>query len=362
MASHFFINPLSNEHFPLSKKTGSFIDSGTGDVFSALAVVMMDALFNKPKLYQKAFGLLLGRYDRYFLLAKTGRYLTLSEHVQHLLNQKGLARVIDEIAYVLRQLAVDEFCTNPVLYRSVWRQKSPVTPKQLRESTMFIDGSVVLAALSCKLDLSIVLQTLERDKELYKSNHYGPAVPISNKLIIRLQDNSYYLPYVLVKTYFNPLIDAAHPPLCASNVVHSDPELSSILKVLKEDEESRLVAFNSHVRRLSIMVAAGELDEERLRRIYIVSLGKERASKNCLVGTEHGSEHYFNTFIAAPIKARLNEPMPAHDDSLFTQALITALSRDLSLGVLDPQTVFARLESQEKNAPSFAVQSASFRP
>ncbi|KTD01754.1 hypothetical protein [Fluoribacter gormanii] len=171
--SGFFSNRAYVHHEPRPRAEYNFISVGN-EQFHAVAVALIDSL---QSISQRGNDATLKKIlERFYLhfpkYISNQPYLTLSERMGMLLNTSRKSELVECMAYVLRQLAVDEIYTHPLMYREVFDGLSADTPKSyLRDPEVELPSSA-LKALAQVLGISITLSFKELGKELRKRDVY----------------------------------------------------------------------------------------------------------------------------------------------------------------------------------------------
>lgn len=168
----FFSNKAFVHHEPKPRAEYSFINVGT-EQFHAVAVALIDSLQNTSQRgNETTLKKILERFYQHFPKYISNQpYLTLPERMGMLLNSSRKSELVECMAYVLRQLAVDELYTHPLMYRDVFAGLSAETPKSyLRDPTVKLPASA-LNALAHNLGINITLSFKELGKELRKKKY-----------------------------------------------------------------------------------------------------------------------------------------------------------------------------------------------
>ncbi len=169
----FFGNRIHVYHEPRPREESSFINVGN-EQFHAVAVALIDSLQSTSQRgHDATLKKILERFYQHFPKYVSAQpYLTLSERMGMLLNSSRKSELVECMAYVLRQLAVDELYTHPLMYREVFDGLSADTPKSyLRDPEVRLPASA-LNALAQVLGITITLSFKELGKELRKRDVY----------------------------------------------------------------------------------------------------------------------------------------------------------------------------------------------
>ncbi|AWN72819.1 hypothetical protein LEAN103870_09195 [Legionella anisa] len=169
----FFSNRVYVQHEPGPRADFSFINVGN-EQFHAVAVALIDSLQSSNQRGNDAtLKKILERFYQHFPKYISNQpYLTLPERMGILLNNSRKSELVECMAYVLRQLAVDELYTHPLKYIEVFDGLSAETPKSyLRDPEVKLPPSA-LNALAQTLGITVTLSFKELGKELRKREIY----------------------------------------------------------------------------------------------------------------------------------------------------------------------------------------------
>lgn len=338
----------------------SFVNvGGTGDCgFRSVAACLIDDfLFNRRALNQKLFTELLARYFDYFPQAQPfGR--TALERMENMVRSPlAMAECTRRLAYVLRQIAVDELCENPENYRSAFitnnRLDEEITFEQRRKESTPIDESLI-AALSNRLELPIEVQVVTATKELPLRLQYNVSPGEKPPVVMQLQ-HGHYISGVSQPARFKSIREQQVnmlPLQPVTSVLTQDPPLSEVLARIKAEDGRLLAKFNHTTHQLVAMVNAGEVSKDDLIAIYVKGLAKRDDSQGRVkyVGVEHGNQRFFevisNTKPELGTKA-VHLSCDSYNEQIINE-LIDAIARAISVGQLDPAIVFAQIEHDEE--------------
>ncbi|MGL5741600.1 MAG: transposase [Legionella sp.] len=173
LTSGFFTNKTLSHQGAKPSDEYTFIDVGS-DQFHAAAVALIDALQSSAQRGNEVvLKKILERFYQHFPKYISNQpYLTLPERMGILLNSSRKSELVECMAYVLRQLAVDELYTHPLKYREIFDGLSAETPKSyLRDPQVELPASA-LNALAHALGMDITLSFKELGKELRKREVY----------------------------------------------------------------------------------------------------------------------------------------------------------------------------------------------
>ena len=345
---------------------------GNGDCgFRSVAAAMINnALFIKSSANQALAKKLLDLHAAYFEQRPTRPLLTAVQRLDELLKLPTYrAQFLVELAYVLRQKAVDELSANPENYPGAFVAGNENTsPQDMRLQSTWIDESAI-AALAKTLEVPIEVRVVEPTKELHANQkkwrrNYNfeqdnsrsePALvsQSASPIIMQLQGN-HYIPKVNNEEFFKSINRFHVEPLNSKIAANSnDPELEEVLAKIALSDQKILEEFQSTVKRLTAMVQAGEITKENLIDIYIKSLKNSDYLQGRIkyVGIEQGNQHFFEAIEARKSGVKPISPLPAqsHDESIVKE-LIHALARGVSIGHVNPDDVY---ETTKKSTLNF---------
>ncbi|HBI21560.1 MAG TPA: hypothetical protein DDY37_03075, partial [Legionella sp.] len=245
---HFFIRtPGASVYRSPEHKPGAFVDvGGTGDCgFRAIAAGLME-WYSMPVLTKGRNALLESFWVRFDVLfpahAHQTAVLTPMQRLQQLKKRVPYHQLVVEIAYTLRQIAVDELCAYPDQYPGAFvGENEGTSPTMMRKMTTWIDESS-LAALSNALHLPITVNVVEGAKSLPHRLQYNvdPGCP---SVLIQLE-KGHYVPYLR-----DPILPA-RPSLVptiapAKDDLAFDRNLPEILVMIAEDQKRMKDKFES---------------------------------------------------------------------------------------------------------------------
>jgi hypothetical protein len=290
-----------------TSKKQRVIDVG-GEPFHAVAVALMDQIKIVPRSNESALKKILERFYTCFPRYKPDQtYLTPAERMNMLINNPRKSEIVECMAYVLRQLTVDELFAHSLVYRDVFDNLSADTPKRhLREPSTFLPISA-LAALARVLELTITLSFKETDKELgWQHVLNKDARPIAKwEITLQVQNNRCF-PEVTHADDFkyvgqlaiNFLVPAEH------NGAASSETIATIVEMISSDNKKILHIYEQWQKNLLGMVNAGELTREMLLSFYTSFLPEEQVLPNSVGSREFFSrlEETENKVIDTPVR------------------------------------------------------------
>lgn len=311
-----------------------FINVGTKP-FHALAVAYIDLFQNSTRINEPGLKTLLARlYVDFPELKPNQAYLTPADRMRMLIDNSRKSDMVERLAHVFRNLAVDELYKNPLDYRDVFDGLTADTSTEyLRKSDSPVPASV-LRSLTRILGLNIILSYKEPGKELrmrevYTANSLGSP---TQDVVIQVQ-GAYCFPRVTSKDEFAYVGHLPISPLKSSvGEVPKDSTLAAIIETITEDNKGLLSSYNKWHRKLSTMVAAGELSKFDLMDLYVQFLPMKVS-----MGVK-----FFNSLshIDQPVTGTTKEG----SDQAVCELLVDSLSRGLCMRQIDSDALFEQIE------------------
>ena len=318
----------------------SFINIG-GEQFHALAVTLIDNLKNTSRMNEEILKKILERFFAYYPKFKSQQaYLTPAERMSKLISGPRTSEIVECMAFVLRQFAVDELYTHPLNYREAFDGLAASTPKDfLRQPTTVLPASV-LNALAQSLGLTITLSFTEHDKELRMRTIYTDSSnsTANIQLVIQVQGNQYF-PGVKNKaefTYVGQL--AINPPEPAENIHNKTETIADMVALIATDNTRLLHSYMQWRQNLLTMIDGNELTTARLMGAYI----EFALPTNGVLADK-------TEFFA---KLTQSEKIPINAQSLkgsnkqLNELLASSLAAMISTGEVEVDQLFDRLEVQ----------------
>lgn len=339
---------------------------GKGDCgYRSAAVAMISNILSiKTRANQELAQKLLKLHATYFdqpQIPTTSRLVTPAEQIakqfanllEHPVNR---AKFIIELAYALRQEAVNEICAHPEHYRGSFiadDKEEPISPAEMRLQSTWIDATAI-AALSRVLHVPIEVQVVEHHKEIPMSLDCTDSQQnlVASPIVMQLQ-GKHYVPKLSNPEYFIAINEHDAVTLTPKVVFEQDPELNDLLAKIAAKDQDMLEQFDNTKTRLNAMVKANELTKEDLINIYIEGLGTSDylRGRPKQVALEHGNEDFFKEIVAArnPKFNPLTMPPQAGHDARIIHELVHAIARAVSIGQMDESIIYER---DAKSGPS----------
>lgn len=345
MAQPGFFNKTQNE----TTGGSTFIRVG-GEQFHAVAVALIDCCFAltdgfKHSLRANEITLkkILERFFSYYpKFASNQPYLTVSDRMGILLNNSRKSEIVDCLAYVLRQLTIDEIYASCKDYPEVFAPLNAQTPQSyLRRPNTHLPRSA-LNALAQTLGLTISVLLTEPGKELPKHETYQSTTFPSSRfnLVLQVQGEQYF-PAVQNEKYFSYVGQLAITATKPAELDSPNDTVARMMDQIDEVNKERLATFEQHRRTLGTMIDAGELTHKQLMDLFIKFLPK---NNNSLFG--HCQFYY--DLEKLPAKLISNGEKPTSEKQQ-TQQLADTLAAWLTAKLVNADSLFEYLET--KSAP-----------
>ncbi len=358
---------------------------GQGDCgFRSLAAAMVDNIIANHRLVhvkpnrdllranEEFCTLLLQQHLAYFphYNEEIGQGLwTPVERLERMRHKQGF---IPDLAYTLRQLAVDEIVAHPEDYRGAFvhyaegqdnavkafdQQTSPV---MMRQIGTWIDESAI-AAVANIFNIPVTVRVTASNQELFKPLHYGPdaqgsSLMQANELKIQLEAGHYQPMLVNPQDFESVANQSAFMQRDVNRLTSNDPSLEEMLGRIKEADKKILREFEEFHADLTERVRDGQLDKETLLAIYIQGIKKQGNSgylegRVRQVGLEYGHADFFECAIknagTTTLLTRSNPNDPL--DEIIVAELVHAIARAMTIKDLSLDDVYSQIahKSQE---------------
>lgn len=333
---------------------------GHGDCgFRAIAAGIIDNIVahDTPLSNMRLLETLLQNYDIYFPQRDYLSPKNVKERFRRMIsNPILLQQFVRNLAYVLRQIAVDEMVSRPEIYRAAFvNHHENTSPQMMRKESTWIDESAI-AALSNVLHLPIAVSVVEKEKNLPLKLHYLPQNidfiennELASEVSIQLKNN-HYQPKVACPKLFAPM----HHEFIADRVYeeeisYRDPSESEIMLKIAESDHKIVHDFEHHYQRLSAMVVSGDIEKSDLLDIYIQNMSQSDFLQGFARNVELNRINFENIIDAAQTQRQdLNENSVMLDDYML-ERLIHAIARAMTIGHVKADPIYQWLE--DKNIP-----------
>lgn len=231
----------------------SFISVG-GDLFQAVAVALIDALKHSPRMNEASLKKILARFFYHYpKFASSQACLTPAERMGMLLNSSRKSEIVKCMAFVLRQIAVDEIYAHPLNCREAFAGLCAEDSQELLRQASTVLPVASLRPLCDILALTVNLSIVEQGKELRKRHSYTNPASGFPKLSIEVQvQGDAYFPGVKNKAdfaYVGQVAIASPQPVMPNE--QPEKNLAEYIHLINEDNKDLAQEF----KRLTVIIS-----------------------------------------------------------------------------------------------------------
>lgn len=327
----------------------SFINIG-GEQFHALAVALMDNLKTVHRVNETFLKIILERFLAYYPKFKSPQpYLTPTERMGMLLNGPRKSEIVECLAFVLRQLVVDEIYAHPLNYREAFDGLDVTTAKDFLRNPSTGLPSSVLSALTRALGITIVLSFTEHGKELRRREIYtdSSANTPHLELVIQVQGENYF-PGVLNKADFAYVGQLAiNPPEPVESINEKIGTIADLVAVIATDNKRLLHSYTQWRQNLLTMVEGKELTTSSLMDFYIEFLP---STQGVLADTTE-----FFAKLTQSVKVPVTAESFSGSNRQVNELLASSLAGWISTSKIKADQLFERIEALSGQTPTSAV-------
>jgi hypothetical protein len=301
---------------------------GYGDgEFRSVAAGIIDAY---PNVEDRVLKKIFEHYYLYYpqnIPPKESGTLTVAERMRFLHNdyRKSMAQLVINLAYVLRQIAVDELVAQPYKYMGAFINAS-TSVEAMRQSGTYIDESAI-AALASALHVKIELAFVESNKEIPLHLTYNKEAKTTVNM--QLMDN-HYRPKVhnpqLFQSVNKPIIHLIEP----KHVEHLDRPMSEIIKDIELGVARDQLAYQEMQGTLNNLVADELLSKKDLLTLYVKNMPSSDNSRGRVTNLALDNNQRFTIALSQP----QNLGKTNYDEQVMAE-LIHALSIAHTIGDLN---------------------------
>lgn len=286
----------------------AFINVAKGKVFAAVAVALIDAFKNSPRLTDDSLVILLDKFFTCYPSFKPAPALiTPLEKMQRLIDNHRKSDIIEGLAVVLCDIVLDEIVGNPVEYSAAFIEADPKT--QIKN--LIIPPELALKALSQVLGVKINVQLVEDDKPIWCRKIFEKKGVSSSKFELYIQSvNGLCFPQVRDKSlYLNVGLSKN------MSVIPHSKYLETIEQCVRE-----IQAYNQNlsfvVKQKKQAINLEGLSKEQLVDLYIKYLPPTMASVN------------------------QNTPLDLHNSATINELVVSAFANAIAYGNLNQDDLF----------------------
>jgi hypothetical protein len=335
---------------------GGKVDSGFRSIAAALIDLCESHAFAITS-NQSVFASLYKQHIKYFPEHKfTLKASGYSERFLGLAQSLDRTRFIISLALTLRQMAVNEICSQPEIYRDVFYSNSDSkSPSEMRLATTHIDESAIAASarmLSMPIELTVLddVKPLKDEELLAKRvifNEYSSG-PFS--LSLQQAENNYQ-PFVNNPAKFalqsrsldeQKVIDKGVEIAQAAQ----DPSMQQIMARIAADDRRIIDVYKQSIAFIENELGKNNIATDDLLQLYIESIkvAKESTRKVDYVGVENGSQAFFRKLLNTKTNGHetLKRKYDARSNTLEAE-LTQALARAISIGRVDPNYTIEKI-------------------
>ncbi|MCL9683070.1 hypothetical protein [Legionella maioricensis] len=345
----FFTRTPANQSSTQTATELSFINVG-GEQFHALAVALIDSIRNASRVNETTLKILLDRFFDYYPKFKAQLpYLTPAERMGMLINGPRKSEKVECMAFVLRQLVIDEIYAHPLDYREVFDGLDVTTSKGfLRESTTVLPPSV-LGALARTLGITITLSITEHGKEIRKRDVFTDSTVHNPKLELVLQvQGEHYFPGVANKADFAYVGQLAiSPPEPVVDSHENTGTIAPIVALIEADNKRLLQSFLQWRENFLTMIKGNELTTSSLMDFYIKFLPTVR-------GIIADTTAFFSKLTQAAETPVTLESFNGPNKQI-NELLASSLAGWISTNKIEVDQLFERIEAESSQSASPAA-------
>lgn len=320
------------------KEQDSIVINVGGEQFHAAAVAVINYFQHNSSFNEATAKIFLKRLYQYFdKFVDQQPYLKVSERMERLLESSSKSKLVDAVAYTLRELAIDKILADPLnlQYRSIFDSFAADTSiKILRDPRTKLPESAS-QALAQVLGLSLTLSYTEPDKPIRARQGHLGDIPAA--LEIQIEGDKFY-PEVKREE------DFAHVGQLAVSVKpkviqeEQEGDLAHVLSQIAADNKEIVRCYEQWRTKLLTMIAAKEVNYEQLRDCYIALLPDD-----------------FQTPAVVRKIAQSGHPATAVTPVGSENLLINTLASMMVTGAINEDDLFARLEKTQARARAVSM-------
>lgn len=339
---------------------------GNGDCgFRVIAGLLLFNFSKENNSYkERTLQKILDNFYTYYPAFKPDNKVHAKEHLNALLKHQPIDQLIAMFAFVLRQLSVDEMCSNVEIYRGAFVANSEGTsPAQMRKNNTWIDESAI-AALAMSLDIPVEVVDKGQGRALGRSYVYNQTAS-DTKITMQLQSGHYK---GVVKAqpneveHFRGSRKSYTPPMISPIAIsRQDPSFEEIIAKCNSYDQKVLNEFNQLKDNLTFKFKVGELNKEKLVQMYIGAMKNSDylQGRHIVSIKESGNESFFNTINDAQAANKngitINYPETQLDS--VVEELIHAISRACVIDQANLEELFQYMEESSQKVKTTRARS-----
>jgi len=321
------------------------VDIG-GKAFDAVAAALI-IHFKDNRINDASLKKILTRLFAYYPhLVVDQPCLTPDDRMTILLKNTRKSDMVECMAYVLRQLAVDEIYALPLQYREVFNGLDANTSQNVLRDPNTSLPLASLKALSHAINVNITLSFVEHNKELRRRNVFGGETTnqFESQIVVQVQGDHYF-PRVKNKADFAYVGQLAVSRSEAVIEKIETKDISDMLGLIDADNRILLQTFIRWRQNLLIMIQTNELTTAKLISLYIKFLPVD------LSDVENNDEFF------AQLQHLESKPVASDSEGgklTLNEQLASAIAGWISKKQIDTERFFETLENQSTRASTMA--------
>ncbi|CAM2739041.1 hypothetical protein [Legionella worsleiensis] len=310
-----------------------------------MAVAYIDYFKHCSRASDQSLKKILERFYTYYpKFISNQAYLTPADRMTMLINSARKSEVVECLAYVFQQMAVDEVYAHPLEYREIFAGMDANESKAVLRQAGTVFPPSVLGALSHALGISIVLSVIENGKELRQRTLFSCNSTGMFKAELELQLNGEnYFPRVKNEAdyaYVGQL--AIKPPAPAASEEFSSETLAEIVGLIQADNKQILRTYDQWKKNLLME----GLTKKQLVALYIKFLPEHST-------IIHDCREFFSRLKASnSLVVRVDT---RNNEEYIKDALAGSLAEWISLNQIDPDRLMDYIEKPVVEAASPAA-------
>ncbi len=310
-------------------------------LFRAIAVSLIDAINHAARFDDGVLKQVLNSYFIYYPQSRNTKVLmTVRERYEALKLPSQMPELVETMAFILRQMAVDELLIHPEKYPLAFLEgESLPSVEQLRSEETFLNEHAV-QALANALNMPMGLSLTDESRELPLSLEFNLSEKSPRKPELRMGlVGNQALSKVRSPQLFSTLASRKAHHIKAQDI-ETDKTIERSFEVrLNQFIDSTWDTYEHMLRSLKAAVSAGEVTKEQLLERYISAFS---ASPETGLSVDRGTERLMNAIYRQKEQdMMLPDSKPEFSqDVLVVEALCKALARLVCTAQLGEDELF----------------------
>lgn len=340
IATQGFFRPadasLTPEKEPRLTPAGQDADS----MFRAFVMTLLDSMQAHPKTNSDLLGAILTRHFTFFPEHRSSisGLLTAKERMQQLLQDVPQSKLINTMAYTLRQMAIDEILANPTAYRPAFSGVALGLTEQLMRQPGTPLHQCALIALATVLAMPLEILETNTGQDLhrrYQHNLRLEKTSTNPRLVVQKKEDQYFA-RVSHPELFNLKSHVLQNGSAVAQEGLSSQKLLHAVALIKKDDARLQKQYTTLVNRLATMLQAGEITKADLIDAYSRSIPTQDIASMHNLDSKYMQEKQIEPALSADSKTLDASVMP----------LVHALSKAMVLGYMQEEQVFNAIDSR----------------